>query len=546
MQCLGRTSLKNRCRNRAKWLFVCNRHVWQPFVLLLIAIPSIYADWSAIYRDVAYLIGDRAKRPLAIEPFPEHDQSFKILILPFDPLEDCQIQETDMAKTIYKRLVELKERSSLEISVRYDTNLYCPAGFEEGKSIGKRLNADLILWGETYEKCEVDTLKACLRYVLLRGEGIPIGTHGSTGIQGVSSMTDISQGYLQRDIDYVVFWTLGSEAYAQGRYQDAVERFSKMHELSADDPEILNWQGLSLHAAGKYTEAEPLYRRALAINEKQLGPEHPDVAISLNNLAGLFHAQGKYAEAEPLYRRALAINEKQLGPEHPSIATSLNNLAELLRAQGKHAETESLLRRALEIREKQLGAEHPFVASSLNNLAELLRAQGEYTEAEPLFRRALMIVEKQLGPEHPDVAMSLNNLATLFHAQGKYADAEALYLRALEIWEKQLGPEHPSVAMSLNNLALLLDAQGKYAEAEPLLRRALEIREKQLGPEYPDVVMSLNNLAGLLRTKGKYGEAEPLLRSALEIWEKQLGPKHPDTKMARQHLAILQKQMPGH
>ncbi|MFC2032217.1 tetratricopeptide repeat protein, partial [Chloroflexota bacterium] len=68
---------------------------------------------------------------------------------------------------------------------------------------------------------------------------------------------------------------------------------------------------------GLYKEAEPLYKRALEIREKVLGPEHPDTATSLNNLAGLYNDQGLYKEAEPLYKRALEIREKVLGPEHP-------------------------------------------------------------------------------------------------------------------------------------------------------------------------------------------------------------------------------------
>jgi tetratricopeptide (TPR) repeat protein len=72
---------------------------------------------------------------------------------------------------------------------------------------------------------------------------------------------------------------------------------------------------------------EPLYARALAIWEKTLGPEHPNAAKSLNNLAGLYYNQGQYAKAEPLYQRTLAIGEKALGPEHPDVATRLNNLA---------------------------------------------------------------------------------------------------------------------------------------------------------------------------------------------------------------------------
>jgi tetratricopeptide (TPR) repeat protein len=77
---------------------------------------------------------------------------------------------------------------------------------------------------------------------------------------------------------------------------------------------------------GRYSEAEPLYKRALTIGEKTLGPDDPDVATWLNNLALLYDHQGKYSEAEPLYRRALAIDEKALGPDHASFAKDLNNL----------------------------------------------------------------------------------------------------------------------------------------------------------------------------------------------------------------------------
>jgi tetratricopeptide (TPR) repeat protein len=55
------------------------------------------------------------------------------------------------------------------------------------------------------------------------------------------------------------------------------------------------------------------------------------VAFSLDNLAGLYRAQGQYTKAESLHQRALAIFEKALGPEHPDVATSLNNLALLYR-----------------------------------------------------------------------------------------------------------------------------------------------------------------------------------------------------------------------
>ncbi len=81
----------------------------------------------------------------------------------------------------------------------------------------------------------------------------------------------------------------------------------------------------------RLSEAEPLFRRALEIREKQLGPDHPDVAESLNCLAILFQAQGNYANAETLYRRALEIDEKKLGLEHPYTKIVRKNLKSLQR-----------------------------------------------------------------------------------------------------------------------------------------------------------------------------------------------------------------------
>ena len=84
-----------------------------------------------------------------------------------------------------------------------------------------------------------------------------------------------------------------------------------------------------LSQTNRLSEAEPLYRRALAIDEKSYGPDHPTVATRLNNLAFLLQDTNRLSEAEPLFRRALAIAEKGLGPEHPTTETIRRNLRSL-------------------------------------------------------------------------------------------------------------------------------------------------------------------------------------------------------------------------
>jgi hypothetical protein len=65
----------------------------------------------------------------------------------------------------------------------------------------------------------------------------------------------------------------------------------------------------------------------------QWGFEFPEAARLLNDAGIYLSERGRYTDAEPLYGRALTILEKALGPEHPDVAQGLNNLAELYRAR---------------------------------------------------------------------------------------------------------------------------------------------------------------------------------------------------------------------
>jgi len=103
--------------------------------------------------------------------------------------------------------------------------------------------------------------------------------------------------------------------------------------------------------------------------------DHPELAKTLSNRAYLLLRAGDHASAEPLYRRALAIQEKALGPDHASLAVGLNNFAHLLQTKGDYAGAEPLYQRALAIAEKNLGNDHPTTKSIRQNLEVVRRAQ---------------------------------------------------------------------------------------------------------------------------------------------------------------------------
>jgi tetratricopeptide (TPR) repeat protein len=269
---------------------------------------------------------------------------------------------------------------------------------------------------------------------------------------------------------------------------------------------LCNNYGLWLYRQARHISAEPMMRRALKITEQSFGPDHPEVATSLDNLAQLLKDTNRLSEAEPMMRRALKIHEQSSGQDHPEVATSLNNLALLLKATNRLSEAEPLMRRALKIYELSFGQDHPNVAICLNNLALLLSETNRLIEAEPMMRRALKIDELSFDPDHPNIARNLNNLALLLRDTNRLSEAEPMMRHALKIDELSLGPDHPEVATDLNNLALLLSETNRLSEAEPMMRRALKIYEQSFGPDHPKAAAVRDNLAQLLEAKGRLAD----------------------------------------
>lgn len=278
---------------------------------------------------------------------------------------------------------------------------------------------------------------------------------------------------------------------------------------------------------GLYDEAERLFDQALEVQEQLLGPDHLDVAQSVNNLGSVYWRQRHLEKAEQSYERCLRIRERTCEPDDPLLAKSYNNLAIAYGAQGRYEEAEPLNRKAVQVLEKAHGVDHPDVARSLNSLANLLRRQGKFGEAEQLYLRAIRIREN-LGDNHPHLGVSLHNLAIVYEELDRLDEAEALYLRSGEILETALGPSHPDLAVSHRSLAGLYQQQRRFDEAEQLFKQALAIREVAFGPEHIETVQALEELAGLYRDWGQPDEAVPYLLRLVAIRERAYGHHDPE------------------
>jgi tetratricopeptide (TPR) repeat protein len=308
----------------------------------------------------------------------------------------------------------------------------------------------------------------------------------------------------------------------------------------------LNEEVFRLWQKGEPSKALPLAKKALSIRLSLVGKKHPDVALSLFNLAAQHEALGNHKQALPLYKRALSIRKEALGEKHPLYASSLNNLALLYKDMGDHKQALPLYKRALEIKKEVQGEKHPDYATGLHNLAALYKAMGDHKAALPLCKQALDIHKEALGEKHPSYAHSLHDLAALYQDMGDHKQALPLYKQALQIFKEVLGEKHPKYATNLNNLALLYQDMGDHKQALLLSKQALLIYKDALGEKHPDYATSLNNLALLYKDMGDHKQALPLYKQALQITKDALGEKHPSYARILSNLAELYRAMGDH
>jgi len=277
---------------------------------------------------------------------------------------------------------------------------------------------------------------------------------------------------------------------------------------------------------GVKDKAERLYRQSLAIREKVLGRDNPDVAESLSGLAGVLSLK-RIDEAERLARRSLSVREKALGESHPDVAESLLRLVEVTLEIGKPSEIESHLRRAVSIRETSLGQSHPDLAESLISLGVFFDKRSQCQEAEEPIRRAMTMLEKSYGTNHPVVARGNLALASVIAGQGGTSDFEELIDRAIAVFEKSSGAESRDVARALSVKGMAQMNLGKYKEAETNLLQSLAILEKSERMTGELVAEAYVNVATLYNRQGAFTKSEDYLRRSTNAYENAVGKDHP-------------------
>ncbi|MGE3407547.1 MAG: DUF6165 family protein [Pirellulales bacterium] len=314
---------------------------------------------------------------------------------------------------------------------------------------------------------------------------------------------------------------LGAAYLAQGRFEDAEPTLRAAIAQRADYPAAHDNLGIVLAKLGKQSEAEASFRESLRLNPNQ-GETHSNLGFALLK-------QKRWEDAVTSFRTAIKLN-----PDHEA---AYKGLGRALTKLGKPDEAVACLREQVRLKPllpqahfnlamalaelnkldeavacyREVLRLNPKSAEAYINLGNVLKSQGNYDESVATYQEALRL--------HPDRPETLNNLGTAYLVQGNLQDARAQIERA-----KQLQPDRIE---SYINLGTVLAEQG-------LIEESLASYDEGMRRE-PNNAEVHYSLAVTLSKFSRFTDAQASFRKAIEL--------KPDYAQAHTHHALLCLQM---
>jgi eukaryotic-like serine/threonine-protein kinase len=320
---------------------------------------------------------------------------------------------------------------------------------------------------------------------------------------------------------------------AEGPLQDALRLSQSTFGAGSAEVGRALWQlGRLRLQRGNFSDAQEVFKRSLALLEQSSAPP-ADVSAVLDDLAKVYTRDQQWQLAKTTYERALEIDRRVLGDNHPRIAARLNNLALVAQNMGDLKLAESLYRDGLKRDVMAYGENHPETAAAEGNFGLFLRRQGRLAEAEQLLRSSLATSISVYGPNHFFAGYARVSLAILLHEKGDLAGAENECRQALAIYDKALPANHQYRASALMLLARLLVDRGKPEEALALSSESIKIWAATSSATSPLLAQAHTVHAYALEHLKRSSEAASELEQAVPILLASNGPEDNNVRRAQ-------------
>jgi tetratricopeptide (TPR) repeat protein len=280
---------------------------------------------------------------------------------------------------------------------------------------------------------------------------------------------------------------LAIACYLQGKFEDAEKLAGEVYRAvdSRFRGDSLVVLGFVYRGRGRWAEAEKMLRQSVEAHGRIRGAENPVTLFQVCALGTVLQALGKRAEAGTALRSALD-GRRQLVPDSPFVAESLQAWAEFLLEEERIGEAEAALREALEIERKLMPPRHRLTGQTLAALGWALTLQNRASEGEPLLREGLEICRTGYPLGHWTTAdaetgfdwataTAESRLGGCLNALRRFEDAEKLLLSSYETLQRAPGAPPLRRIEAVDRIVRLYQDGGKP-------KKAAEWQAKRPGP----------------------------------------------------------------
>lgn len=258
---------------------------------------------------------------------------------------------------------------------------------------------------------------------------------------------------------------------------------------------------------------------SLKIIKKILPANHPDIALSWNNIGAIYLEKLDYQNAEKCFLEANSIIEECLPFEqHPNIAQLYNNIGLLEYNRSNYSKALIYYEKALQIQLKCLPAIHSKTAVIYNNIGHVYFETAKYSQALQIFEKSLNIIQQCVPLNHLELSHTYQNIGKVYRSLQDYSNALIYYTKALYIGRKHLSSTHSYIAETYQGLGRVYNDLENYSMAMHSLQKAHSIylknppkNKSSLGILHVDIGIGYYNLE-------QYNKSLENLKKALEIF----------------------------
>lgn len=290
-----------------------------------------------------------------------------------------------------------------------------------------------------------------------------------------------------------------------------------------------------------FPHAEEYSKRALSLNEQNLGLDHPDLQDTLEVLADICNNEGKTREAADYTRRLEAIQEKAFGSDSAQNLAHLKKLGLMYGTQRDPVNAERMFRRALAVKMARLkDQKHRTDRGDALDLAEtqtylgrVVARQEKLGEAQKYFDDARTLLMEHLSLDDPRLLDAVVDSVNNYYFQKQHLKAAETGTAFLKL-RPALNRNNPAYQGLLRTISHSFVGANKNSEAVPIQELLINTLVIQHGKDSIEVAAPLRFLASIYRRLDQPEKAIAILQASMPNWSKM-----PDKSTNPEYIATI-------